>query len=146
MARRKGFTLVELLVVIGIIAVLISVLLPALSKARQRAQTVACSSNLRQVFMAARNYATENRDSLPYGFIFNRERKDTGRPTPSDAGATGYIAFFTSLNKYMGAKKATDNILLDGNSPYYDGASKTRMSEAFRCPAVDRGTFKQQVN
>jgi prepilin-type N-terminal cleavage/methylation domain-containing protein len=63
--RPKGFTLVELLVVIGIIAVLISVLLPALAKARRQAQIVQCGANLHNIGLSLLNYASQYNNALP---------------------------------------------------------------------------------
>ena len=66
----SGFTLVELLVVIGIIAVLIAILLPSLSKARRAAQAVACMSNLRQVGIGMMQYVNDNRGTLPVADVW----------------------------------------------------------------------------
>src|SRR6185437_5183141 len=71
---RRAFTLVELLVVIGIIAVLISVLLPTLSKARDAAARTACLSNMRQISDIMRLYAVDAKDAIPIGYV--------GAPTP----------------------------------------------------------------
>ena len=63
--RRCGFTLVELLVVIGIIAILIAVLMPALGKVRDQANGAKCSSNLRQMMMGALLFAQDHKGRLP---------------------------------------------------------------------------------
>jgi prepilin-type N-terminal cleavage/methylation domain-containing protein len=68
-SRRSGFTLVELLVVIGIIALLISVLLPALQRAREAAQRVNCASNMRTIGQYIAMYTSAHNNKLPLGYL-----------------------------------------------------------------------------
>src|SRR4051812_8697381 len=64
-SRSRAFTLVELLVVIGIIALLVAILMPALNRAREAANRVVCQSNLRQVGLAVNTYVANNNGWLP---------------------------------------------------------------------------------
>jgi len=89
--RREGFTLVELLVVIGIIAVLIALLLPALGRARAQAQTTACLANLRSIGQALQIYTVAHKGTLPFGYW-----DGVGKPDGNEANNTTYSAFFPS--------------------------------------------------
>src|SRR6187401_1475805 len=66
MTRRAGFTLIELLVVIAIIAILAALLLPALSRAKLKAQGVYCMNNHRHLLLAWKMYVEDNREVLPH--------------------------------------------------------------------------------
>ena len=94
LARRGGFTLVELLVVIGIIAILLAILLPALNRAKLQASNVKCLANLRTIGQAMVMYANQHKDRLP-----NSNPKAT---TSVDAPVETFYVLKQLCEQYMG--------------------------------------------
>lgn len=104
---RGAFTLVELLVVVSIIGVLMAMLLPAMGKAREKAQAVTCLSNLRQIGQGTNNYLTDNRFHFP--IINTTTIGYTQMAWLGKAGLGGYAAWNASqryLNDYIGGPYA----------------------------------------
>jgi prepilin-type N-terminal cleavage/methylation domain-containing protein/prepilin-type processing-associated H-X9-DG protein len=140
MQKRRAFTLVELLVVIGIIAILIGVLLPALAAARRQAATVKCAAALREIGNCFKLYESESKGWWPVARLhgyktdwpngatikYNIDGVDYPTTTPTD----GQAYWFTFLAKYVTKSKV-------GNAAGSDATEGaiTRNSIFYNCPA-----------
>lgn len=126
--RANGFTLVELLVVIGIIALLIGILLPVLNRARDAAQTVKCAANLRSIGQGMALYASDYRGVFPASNYYKGLARDpaTGQQIPSTPD-NGYVHWSSFL---YGEKDAINNDDIYRSSHGWD---------AFKCPSLQNG-------
>jgi prepilin-type N-terminal cleavage/methylation domain-containing protein len=129
--HTQPFTLIELLVVVAIIAILASMLLPALNQARDKARTVKCMGNLRQLSMGIMLYADDHSEFLPV-LNTNTMSQEPYTDTAYNGSLTRwYGPTFTQYDKYMGL-----GLLLPGR---YLGNAKLgyeKIPEVFLCPAV----------
>src|SRR5688572_16487404 len=94
--RRRAFTLIELICVIGIIAILIALLLPSLITAREAARSLKCLSTLRQLGVAFHSYAAEQRGYLPYPTSPPTTRPRPAAPASPPPGTTSRTSSATS--------------------------------------------------
>ncbi|MBS0190362.1 MAG: DUF1559 domain-containing protein [Phycisphaerales bacterium] len=113
---RRAFSLIELLVVIGVIALLISLLLPALGSARETARTLKCQAVLRQIQAAAHLYVNSNRDNLPREGTLGTTKETERRNIPWD------IAFRPSFDERA--------------STGHDIGDQFAVAPYYRCPSV----------
>ena len=125
--RRLGFTLVELLVVIAIIALLIGILLPALSRAREAANTVKCSANLHSIGIGMADYLANFKGTFPPSNYYKGLAFDSVTGQVPTAPSDGYVHW----SSFLYSRKD----LLGTDAPF----QSTEGWDAFRCPSLANG-------
>ena len=142
-SRSHGFTLVELLVVIGIIAVLIGILLPVVNSVRSRALVTVCQSNLRQIYTCLTLYGNDNQDLWPdyltlgqYGFRQAPGNRTDAYALPETFGIAA-VLHGLSPGYAKGAPTAETTYIADHGLPrprYLDGRGKIWLCPGYQRP------------
>ena len=149
--KAKAFTLIELLVVIAIIGVLVTLLLPAVQNAREAARPLACTSNLKQISLAALSYESLHRQ-LPIGFLGPWDANGNGMNDTAEAPSTwqwdfaniGMLPVLLSFLEETGTQARLDPLLLRQHSRKYSGqtykghwtAGQSTKQAAFTQPSI----------
>jgi prepilin-type N-terminal cleavage/methylation domain-containing protein/prepilin-type processing-associated H-X9-DG protein len=136
--QRRGFTLVELLVVLGIIALLVALLIPVVTKSRDSARTAQCLSNQKQIFAALKAFANDNKDQFPGTSGGNPISGPAASPAPLNQTAPSGI----TVGQAIGANEQYPQVTLEQSTK---SALIVRgylpNSSVFHCPERDKYPF-----